>query len=87
MTSKKPKQPTVNTKNKLVYIGPSLSEGRLIHATVFIGGYPIHIQELLSSKLWMKQLFVPISEMNSAIAETKEKGTIYNTLYKKAKEV
>lgn len=86
MTSKKLKQPTVNT-SKLVYIGPTLSESRLIHATVFIGGYPLHILELLNSNPWMKQLFVPVSEMNSAIAATKEKGTIYNILYQKAKEV
>ena len=87
MTSKKQEQPTVTTKNKLVYIGPTLSESRLMHATVFIGGYPHHLKELLDSNPWMKQLFVPVSEMNAALAATKEKGTIYNILCKKAKEV
>lgn len=79
MTSKK-----TDTK---IYVGPSLSEGRLVHATVYIGGYPPHLAELIADNPWMEQLFVPIAKLNDSLAETKQKGSLLNILCNKAKEV
>ena len=91
-TSKKPKrtQTTRSTKNikQLIYIGPTLSEGRLSFSTVLLNGmFPPHIMGLIEKYPWFKQLFVPVSEMNMAIASSKEKGSFLNIIYNKAKEV
>ena len=89
-TSKKRKSTpiTKSTKNinrQLVYIGPTLSEGRLSFSTVLIG-IPDHIQAILDKHPWFKQLLVPVDEMNKAIASTKDKGSLLNILYNKAKK-
>jgi len=72
---------------QLVYIGPTLSEGRLSFATVVIGGTPAHLQDLLEQNPWFTKLFVPVSKMEESIKATKEKGSYFNILYNKAKEV
>lgn len=90
-TSKKAKrtQSTKSTKTikQLIYVGPTLSEGRLSFSTVYLDGFPPHIMGLIEQYPWFKQLFVPVSEMNMAIASSKEKGSYLNILYNKAKEV
>ena len=90
-TSKKPKRTgttksTKNTKQQLIYVGPTLSEGRLSYSTVFIDGFPAYLQEILEKHPWFKQLFVPVSDLNMAIKATKEKGSYLNILYDKAKK-
>ena len=89
-TSKKPKRTgtTKSTKNidQLIYVGPTLSEGRLSFSTVFIDGFPAYLQEILEKHPWFKQLFVPVSELDMAIKATKEKGSYLNILYEKAKK-
>ena len=89
-TSKKRKctpttKSTKSTNNQLIYVGPTLSEGRLSFSTVLIG-IPAHIQAILDKHPWFKQLLVPVDEMNKAIASTKEKGSLLNILYNKAKK-
>lgn len=87
-TTKKQKQRTSSTViEHVAYVGPSLSEGRLSFATVYIGGYPQHILALIEKEPWFKQLFVPVSKMNESIEKTKEPGELMNILYNKAKEV
>lgn len=87
--SKKSKrtQTTKSTKtiNQLIYIGPTLSEGRLSHSTVLIG-IPDYIQAIIDKHPWFKNLLVPVDEMNKAIASTKDKGSLLNILYNKAKK-
>lgn len=88
MTTRKQKQLTATiAAEHMAYVGPSLSEGRLSFATVYIGGYPPHILALIEKEPWFKQLFVPVSKMNEAIQKTKEPGELMNILYNKAKEV
>lgn len=93
MTSKKTEKPAAPKKTARkqeetkIYVGPSLSEGRLIHATVFIGGYPAHVAGLIADNPWLEQLFVPIPKLNDSLVETKQKGSLLNILCNKAKEV
>ena len=69
--NKKPNPKKAENKNeKLIYIGPSLSKGRLPFATIYIGGFPPHIQEIIALKPWSRKLFVPINKMEVAIAAT-----------------
>lgn len=88
--SKKSKrtQTTRNTKTieQLIYVGPTLSEGRLSFSTVYVNGLPFHVQELVNLHPWFKQLFVPASELDKAVKATKEKGSYLNILYNKAKK-
>ena len=89
-TSKKSKRTrtTKSTKTieQLVYVGPTLSEGRLSFATVYTNGLPVHVQEIVDAHPFFKQLFVPVSELNEAIKATKDKGSYLNILYNKAKK-
>lgn len=74
--------------DKLIYIGPTLSKGRLPFATIYIGGFPEHIQDIIKLKPWFRKLFVPIEKMEVAIAATKKNGDAMHTFYQKAiKEV
>lgn len=72
---------------KLIYVGPSLSHGRLPFATVFADGFPAYAQVVIDENPWFENLFVPVNEMSAAIASTKQKGSFLNILYNKAKEV
>lgn len=75
-------------KERLIYIGPSLSKGRLPYAKIYIGGFPEHIQDIIKLKPWFRKLFVPIEKMEVAIAATKKNGDAMHTFYEKAlKEV
>ncbi len=77
-----------NKNEKLIYIGPSLSKGRLPFATIYIGGFPPHIQDIIALKPWFRKLFVPINKMEVAIAATNKNGDAMHTFYQKAmKEV
>ena len=91
MTTSKKSKRTASTKNiktieQLVYVGPTLSEGRLSFSTVYMNGLPLHVQELVDAHPFFRQLFVPVSELNEAVKATKEKGSYLNILYNKAKK-
>ena len=72
---------------KLIYIGPSLSGSRLIHATVFSGGYTELMKELIKEHPWMERLFVPVSQYTEKMKELSTKGTALNIYAKKCKGV
>ncbi len=82
-TSKKQK----SASEKLIYIGPNLSRGRLLQYQVFIGGLPTHLDEEFAAMPALKRLFVPVAEMNKALEQIKQKGTPLNKYYKEALEV
>ena len=65
-----------SASEKLIYIGPNLSRGRLLQYQVFIGGLPT-----------LKRLFVPVAELNAAMAQAKQPGTPLHKYYKEALEV
>lgn len=82
-TSKKQK----SASEKLIYIGPNLSRGRLLQYQIFIGGLPTHLDEEFATMPALKRLFVPVAEMNKALEQVKQKGTPLNKYYKEALEV
>ena len=82
----------LNTKtkklpSKLIYIGPNLSRARLLKYQIFIGGYPFHLESEFEKMPHLKDLFVPISDMEKAVVQTLTKGTPLNKYYKQAMEV
>jgi hypothetical protein len=86
-TTRKSVSKETEKNEKVIYVGPTLSAGRLAFATIYIGGLPEHINAIVAEKPWFKQLFVPVAKMAEAVAETKKKGSALHTLYKRAKEV
>lgn len=91
MTTSKKSKPTESTKStkkaeQLMYIGPTLSAGRLYFSTIFMGGLPTHIKALIEKHPWFSGLFVPIEGLDAAIKATKIKGNYLNTLYVKAQK-
>lgn len=92
MTTSKASKPTETTKNgkkneQLMYVGPSLSKGRLSHATVFLDGLPANVQELVDQHSWLKHLIVPTSQIEIAKESIKQKGSFLNVLAERTKEV
>lgn len=73
--------------DKLIYIGPNLSRGRLLQYQVFIGGLPEHLDAEFAAMPALKRLFVPVAELNAAMAQTKQPGTPLYKYYKEALEV
>ncbi len=76
-----------SASDKRIYIGPNLSGGRLAHATVFSGGYPSYVTELINSHRWMALLFVPVEQYTEKLAERNRKGTALYLYSIKTKEV
>lgn len=58
-----------------IYIGPSLSRGRLNHAQVFINGFPPHIRELMDRYPCLAKLMAPAAETATALRLIKQSGT------------
>ena len=73
--------------DKLIYIGPRLSRGRLQRYTVYIGGYPTHLVKEFAACPQLKRLFVPLADKEAAVKATQTAGTPLNKYYKMAMEV
>lgn len=71
----------------LIYVGPRISRHRLIPYTVFIGGYPKHIDDVFEECPQIRKLFVPISELTEAKKQVAKAGTPLNKYYKLAQGV
>ena len=76
-----------SASEKLIYVGPNLSRGRLLQYQVFIGGLPMHLDEEFAAMPALKCLFVPVAELNAAMAQIKQPGTPLHKYYKEALEV
>lgn len=72
---------------KLIYIGPNLSRGRLLQYQVFIGGLPEHLDAEFDEFPQLERLFVPLEKLNEAVEEARKAGTPLNKYYKQAMEV
>lgn len=66
---------------KLIYIGPALSRGRLPRYSVFIGGLPSHLEGELSRCPKLAKLFVPVGKLNEAEKELEKQGTPLHKYY------
>ena len=77
----------VKKEKRLIYIGPSLSKSRLAHATVFIGGFPVYISDIIDKHPWFEELFVPVGEYTEKLKILNKSGTDLNVYAKRCKEV
>ena len=75
---------TTKLKNRMIYAGPTLSRGRLLHATVFIGAYTAPVRKLMEEHPWFEQLFVPVMDYQKAMDEIHKDGTVRHIFYKRA---
>ncbi len=66
---------------KLIYIGPGLSRGRLNRYSIYIGGLPIHLEGEFSQCPKLAKLFVPISKLSEAEKELEKQGTPLHKYY------
>ena len=74
-------------KEKVIYVGPSLSRGRLSHGRILIGGLPPELKRLQLEHPWLRYLFVPVGKYAEACKEIRKKGSAMALYYRKAKEV
>lgn len=72
---------------RLIYIGPQLSDKKVMPYQVFIGGIPNYLAETIKENPWMEKLFVPIQDFTEKKAEVSKKGNPLFMYYEKAKEV
>lgn len=72
---------------KLIYIGPNLSRGRLLQYQVFIGGLPEYLDAEFDEFPQLEKLFVSVEQLNRALEEVQQTGTPLNKYYKQAMEV
>ena len=73
--------------DKLIYIGPNLSRGRLLQYQVFIGGLPERLDAEFDEFPQLEKLFVSVEQLNRALEEVQQTGTPLNKYYKQAMEV
>lgn len=78
---------TDSEKSKLIYVGPSLRHAQLMRHQIFIGGYPAKADEIEKTCPNIRQLFVPIAQLETAEKAVRTKGTPLNKYFRKAMEV
>ena len=59
---------------RLIYIGPNLSHGRLLQYQVFIGGLPEYLDAEFDEFPQLKQLFIPVEQLNEAVEGRSREG-------------
>lgn len=65
----------------LIYLGPNLSGGVLSGNTVFKGGKPAHIDELIAVQPEIGDLIVPVKSINDTLAKINKVGTAEHQAY------
>ena len=75
------------TISKLIYVGPSLSQGRLFHGQIFMNGLPANVQAIILAHPWFRSLLVPVSSYVESCKQVGKKGTPLHLYATKAKEV
>lgn len=78
---------TDSEKSKLIYVGPSLRHAQLMRHQIFIGGYPAKADEIEKTCPNIRELFVPIAQLETAEKAVRTKGTPLNKYFRKAMEV
>lgn len=72
---------------RVIYVGPSISKGRLLHGQVFIGGLIPAADEIIKEHPWFKNLLVAVEDYTEKVRETRTAGTPLHLYYERAKEV
>lgn len=75
-------QPLVNeSRESVVYCGPSLPRARIISMSVYRGGIPRNIEALIEKIPEVGRLIVPVSRLIEVRQKTATQGTEENRLY------
>lgn len=64
-----------------IYLGPNLPGGRLLQSTVFRGGIPKYLEQLLKEQTDVAALIVPVEELSAVQARILQKGTAEYVAY------
>lgn len=69
--------PQINSASpiRLIYVGPNIPGGILQRFQVFKGGLPPHAKGLIEQVPEVKDLFVPVTELEDARRKIEEPGT------------
>lgn len=86
ITEKISKEKAKEKPEKYIYVGPNLKSGKLVKYSIY-KGMPTHLDDLFEQNIWLKQLFVKISDLAIAEKEIAINGTPKNKYYIMAQEV
>ncbi|SMF88155.1 hypothetical protein SAMN05661091_4144 [Paenibacillus uliginis N3/975] len=91
-TSEAPQEPKVEVAaepEQLIYIGPSIRMNGVGIRTnqVFIGGHPEYFKALYAEYPLIKNLFVPVDQLQESLKQIKQTGTALNTALQSLKGV
>lgn len=67
---------------RVIYVGPSYKNGKLLKYQVFIGGRPTHIDDVFEKCPQIKRLFVAVTELPEAEKAIAKVGTPMNKYYR-----
>ncbi|WP_312117947.1 hypothetical protein [Brevibacillus reuszeri] len=73
-------------QEQLIYVGPNIPGGRLMQYTVFRGGIPDYLDDLLEKQPAIRQLIVPVQDLSSVQARISTPGTLEHTFYQRVKD-
>lgn len=72
----------IPTSEKLIYVGPNLSDHSVKRYQIFENGIPDYLIEKSKKYSFFKRLFVPVSSLVSAEKEIRQPGTpLYKYFY------
>lgn len=70
--------PETNEPARLIYCGPSIAKLGLVHATVYLGGYPKHIEKHQVKCPAIKHMFVPVERLSETLEAIQTAGAAPN---------
>lgn len=73
---------TPGKPERLIYCGPNLPGGMLLQHTIFKGGIPAHIQEVIKKCPAVKSLLVSPARLQAVTNAIQTAGSLENLRYK-----
>lgn len=80
MANKKEQAPAKT--ERFIYCGPSLPTGLLQQHTIYKGGIPEHLKNVIEKCPGIKSLFVPYSKLQAVTAAIQSAGSLENLQYR-----
>lgn len=65
----------------LIYAGPTMHRRTIVAGSVYKGGIPAHVQELITRVPEVGQIIVPVTNYLQTREAAKTQGTEYNRIY------
>ncbi len=82
-----PKQePTLQPTGPMIYVGPNVTGGRLMQYTVFRGGVPDYLADLLDKQPAIRQLIVPVHDLAAVQTRIGTPGMLEHALFQQIKK-